>query len=210
MTIAIAIAAILATLFSPLIAVQVQKWIERATERRNAQQNIFRTLMATRATRLDPNHVHALNSIDLDFGTAGRRQNPREREVIDRWRLYADQLNLALPEPSTEAQQEAWVQRADDLFIELLFALSQCLGYSFDRVQLRRAVYRPRGHGQVELRQDIIQRGFAGLFTGETSLPMRVIEVPVSAEVIDLQKATQEAILGALDGGALKVKREGT
>lgn len=169
---------IFATFFGPIAAVQAQQWVEYLQRKREAQQQIFRTLMATRATRLAPDHVHALNRIDIDFGAAGRRQTPREREVINRWRIYADQLNIALPEPPTQAQQEAWVQRADDLFIDLLFALSEALGYSFDRVQLRRAVYRPRGHGEVEVRQDIIQRGIAGLFTGETALPMKVTEFP--------------------------------
>ncbi len=169
---------ILATLLSPLIAIQVQKWIERATERRDTQQQVFRTLMATRATRLDAEHVHALNRIDLDFGAAGRRQNALEREVIDRWRLYADHLNIVPSDNPTESEQLAWAQRSDDLFVELLYALSKALGYSFDRVQLRRAVYRPRAHGLIESRQEIIQRGFAGLFTGETTLPMRVVELP--------------------------------
>ena len=45
---------ILATLLSPLIAVQVQKWIERSTESCNAQRSIFYALMSTRATRLSP------------------------------------------------------------------------------------------------------------------------------------------------------------
>lgn len=173
---------IAATLLSPLIAVQVQMWIERANAKRDSQQQVFRTLMATRATRLDGEHVNALNRIDLDFSAASRRQTSREREVIDKWRDYADHLNVVLPENPTDAQVEAWLQRGDDKFIELLFALSTSLGYSFDRVQLRRAVYRPRAHSQVEVRQDIIQRGFAGLFTGETSLPMRVIEFPLQGE----------------------------
>lgn len=173
---------IAATLLSPVIAIQVQKLIERTAERRNAQQDIFRVLMATRATRLDAAHVHALNRIDLDFGTAGRRQNAREREVINRWKLYADQLNATLPDKPTDAQAEAWVQRADDLFIELLFALSTALGYSFDKVQLRRAVYRPIAHGLIEGRQEAIQLGIAGLFTGETTLPMRVTEFPFQPE----------------------------
>lgn len=43
--------------------------------------------MATRATRLDGEHVNALNRIDLDFGAGSRHQNAREREVINRWRF---------------------------------------------------------------------------------------------------------------------------
>jgi hypothetical protein len=45
---------IAATLISPLLAVQVQKFIERATERRTGQKRIFYALMATRATRIAP------------------------------------------------------------------------------------------------------------------------------------------------------------
>jgi hypothetical protein len=203
---------ILATLLSPFIAVQSQKWIEHARRQRDAQQHVFEVLMATRATRLAPEHVNALNRIDIDFGAHGRRQTQKqtqkETEVINRWRLYADQLNLALPDNPTDAQLEAWAQRRDDLFIELLFAMSESLGYTFDRVQLRRAVYRPQGHNVVELRQDIIQRGLADIFSGNASFPMSVTDFPVSQEAFDLQKAAQQALISTIKDGAVHIKEE--
>lgn len=199
---------ILATLLSPFIAVQSQKWIEDARRKGDAQQHVFEVLMATRATRLAPEHVNALNRIDIDFGGHSRRQSAKEREVINSWRLYADQLNLALPENPEPAQLEVWLQRGDDLFIELLFAMSEALGYSFDRVQLRRAVYRPRGHTLIELRQDIIQRGLADIFSGNASFPMSVIDFPVSQEAFELQKATQEAIISTIKDGAVHIKED--
>lgn len=199
---------ILATLLSPFIAVQSQKWIEDARRKRDAQQHVFELLMATRATRLAPEHVNALNRIDIDFGAHGRRQTQKEREVVNRWRLYADQLNVALPDNPTDAQVDAWVQRRDDFFIELLFAMSEALGYSFDRVQLRRAVYRPQGHNVVELRQEIIQRGLADIFSGNASFPMNVTDFPVSQEAFDLQKAAQEAIISTIKDGAVHIKEE--
>jgi hypothetical protein len=199
---------IAATLLSPFIAVQSQKWIEDARRKRDAQQRVFEVLMATRATRLAPDHVNALNRIDIDFGGHARRQTAKEREVINRWRLYADQLNVALPDNPTEAQLDAWLQRGDDLFIELLFAMSEALGYSFDRVQLRRAVYRPKGHNLIELRQDIIQRGLADIFSGNGSFPMSVTDFPVSQEAFDLQKATQEAIISTIKNGAVHIKED--
>lgn len=165
---------IAATLLSPLIAVQVQKWIERANERRQAQRSIFHVLMATRATRLAPAHVQALNRIDLEFGkTKWRPQSVRQREVTNRWRIYADHLNDLVDNP-TPAQVEAWVRRGDDLFINLLSALARALDYTFDEVQLRRGIYHPRGHTDAELRQDVIQRALADILVGNRSLPMEV------------------------------------
>jgi len=61
MTVTIADALIiLATLFGPIAAVQAQKWIERAREKRASKVNIFNTLMATRGIRIaSMDHVKA-------------------------------------------------------------------------------------------------------------------------------------------------------
>ena len=58
---------ILAVILGPILAVQAQKAIERWRERRNRKLWVFKTLMATRGSRLSPNHVQALNMIDLEF-----------------------------------------------------------------------------------------------------------------------------------------------
>lgn len=46
-----------ATVAGPVIAVQVQKWIERARADHESRVRIFKTLMMTRATRLAPDHI---------------------------------------------------------------------------------------------------------------------------------------------------------
>ena len=55
-----------ATIAGPILAVQAQKWIERATERKRTRRAVFYTLMANRATRFHEDVVRALNVIDLD------------------------------------------------------------------------------------------------------------------------------------------------
>ncbi|MBO4157710.1 hypothetical protein LH671_00350 [Enterobacter kobei] len=69
MNLALAIATVFATLFSPLIAVRVQKYLEKKSEKQTIKVKIFSQLMATRAisSRLLPEHVQALNMIDLAF-----------------------------------------------------------------------------------------------------------------------------------------------
>jgi hypothetical protein len=199
---------ILATLLSPLIAVQVQKWIEFANERRNAKRQIFYDLMATRATRIAPKHVEALNRIDIEFGGSGwMRPTSAEKGVVGKWRIYADHLNSGSENP-TPTQLENWGQRGEELFTDLLVALASALNYDFDRVQLKRGIYHPRGHSDQEIRQEVAQRALLDILTGKTALPMKVVEFPFDNEAAELQTKTQKAIIDAFDDGALRVKKE--
>ena len=56
-----------AMLLGPILAVQIQKFLEARRELRRAQMNLFHTLMQTRGNRRDPAHIGALNSIDVLF-----------------------------------------------------------------------------------------------------------------------------------------------
>jgi hypothetical protein len=76
------LAIVFATLLGPVLAVQAQKWIERAREKTQRKIAIFRTLMATRATFLSPAHVEALNAIPIEF--YGNKKNHRPVERISR------------------------------------------------------------------------------------------------------------------------------
>ncbi len=56
-----------ATFLGPILAVQAQKWVEAFRERRRRKISVFEQLMATRGSRVSPEHVRALNMIDLVF-----------------------------------------------------------------------------------------------------------------------------------------------
>ena len=58
---------LLAILLSPLIAVQVTERLNNSKEAKNRRIMIFGSLMATRATAMNPMHVEALNRIDIEF-----------------------------------------------------------------------------------------------------------------------------------------------
>ena len=164
-----------ATALSPLIALQVQKLIEEFKEKKSAKRQIFYALMATRATPVHIDRVQALNRIDLEFDQAGRRL---DREVISRWHLYADHLNMSVNN-ANESQAVAWSARSDELFTELLFAISQALGYPFDRVYLRRGIYYPQAHGEAERRRDIFERSIIRVLNGDAPLAMKITELPL-------------------------------
>ena len=79
---------ITATALSPLIAVQVTRYLDDRKEVRGRKLKVFKTLMATRAYSLSAAHVEALNTIDLEFSPKRRA----EKATLDVWQQYLDHL----------------------------------------------------------------------------------------------------------------------
>lgn len=197
---------IAATIAGPILAVQAQKWIERLRERRARKLWVFQQLMATRAARVSTDHVQALNMIDLVFyGSYSfgiHRRSKTERVVIDAWREYLDHLGTK----ADEAAMAVWSAQNDELFTNLLFAISKDVRYKFDRVQLKKGVYAPRAHGDLELEQNLIRRLLLKLLSGENSLKMDVTNFPINEEALKAQVGLQTALSDALTGkGTLNV-----
>lgn len=161
---------IVSTALGPILAVQAQKWVEVFRERRNRKLGIFQTLMATRAARVSPDHVRALNMIDLAFygsrplGIA--RRSRAEQRVLDAWHEYHNHLNIK----ADEASVPVWVANSDELFTNLLFAIAEDLSYTFDRVQLKTGSYSPMAHGAIEADQTTIRKLLVKLLSGDRAL----------------------------------------
>jgi len=140
-------AIVCATLLGPVLAVQAQKWVERATESRRRRRWIFDTVMANRATRLADENVKALNLIDLEFR---RRRIPssRDRAVIEAWHELFGELTQGLAGAGNNpdlATINRWNDRCNDLYVRLESAMARALGFRFTDEQLRRGIYYPRG-----------------------------------------------------------------
>ncbi len=180
------IAIVFATLLGPVLAVQAQKWIERARERTQRRITIFRTLMATRVASLSPAHVEALNAVPIDFY--------RNRKIVDSWKEYLDHLSQPQLTP------ELWGQRRVELFNILLVNMATFLGYKFTTVEISREVYSPTAHAQIEADQQIIRQGLARLFRGEFAIPMDVKSFPVEAQAVAEQEDVRRLLLRWLRG----------
>jgi len=198
---------VLATLAGPVIAVQTQKFIERATESRRRRLQIFNTLMANRATRLADDYVRALNLIDIEF-LPRRFGSTKDREVINAWRELFGEFTQGIARGETDQVLiNAWHQRCDDRLIELLSAMSSALGYSFSKEELRRGIYYPQGHVEREQAQLAILAGLKNIVSGDGALRMKVTEVPVSDELVNAQRVLAEKSAGAYDkDGAFRVR----
>ena len=178
-----------AIVIGPILAVQAQKMVERIKDKWERKLNIFKSLMSTRAERVSREHVQALNMIDIEFygnkrfGT--RRQSQKEKAVTNAWKNYNDHLN----DLKSYDSQDAWIKHGGELFIKLLYEMSQALGYDFDEVQLKRDAYKPEAHVNLENAQLAVLNGWAKILNGEKSLPME-IKTPTNAQPITITDGT--------------------
>jgi hypothetical protein len=195
-----------ATLLGPILAVQAQKAVEAFRERRRRKISLFEQLMATRGSRVSSEHVRALNMIDLVFygeKTLGvLRRSTQEKAVLEAWKEYLDHLNNKAP----ESDISLWFTQGDDLFTALLFAISKDLGFSFDRVQLRRGIYTPIAHGEIEAEQTELRKATLSLVTGRHALQMNVVGFPFDKDAVEANKAALHSLGKALQSGVLQVE----
>lgn len=118
LTTLVGIITIFAIVFSPIVALKVQKKLDTLTDTRDRKLNVFKTLMATRADRNSLEHIKALNMIDVEFYD--------DKEVTDSWNIYRCEIETEV---------------GSKLFIDLLFAMSRSLGYNFSETLLDECAY---------------------------------------------------------------------
>lgn len=159
---------ILATLLSPVIAVQVTRYRDDRNEVRGRKLSIFKTLMATRAYSISWAHVEALNRIDLEFS----KNQKKEKAVVEAWKEYLDLLN------NDQMQSDQWLVKRVDLLVELLHKMAIVLDYDFDKTHIKNSSYAPRIHSETEGQQDQIRKGIIEVLSGNRSLPMVVTNLP--------------------------------
>ena len=166
---------VIAIFLGPIVALWIQRKIEERRERRDRKLVIFKELMATRAARLSPRHVDALNAIEVEFSSG----NTADTLVLRTWRLYLDHLST-----DDSADRARWTDKQNDLLTDLLYEMSQALNYDFDKVALKKNVYSPRAHGELESDQYLLRKYivemmsgkraiWAGVFTGERPVDIR-------------------------------------
>lgn len=99
-----------------------------------------------------------------------------------------------------EKLQPGWGERRVNLFTALLLEMGRSLGYEFDEVHIRKGIYAPEAHGQLENENMLIRRGLLRLLYGDVALKINVTSFPVSDEAIAEQKAIRDAVQQLLDG----------
>ncbi len=193
-----------ATLLGPIIAVQVQKAVEAAREARSQKRQLFHQLMATRAAPTSFQHVQALNMIDLAFyGKAPGRRKPGAQRVLDLWKEYLDHV---ADRSFQDRDINGWAGKLQELHVDLLVAIGNDVGYSFDRVLLKKGVYNPEAHGLLEHENNQLRRLTISLLEGKTAISMNVASFPVDEDALKAQADLSTKLGKLIADGAVKVR----
>src|SRR5262249_14688242 len=85
----------------------------------------------------------------------------------------------------------AWTIRQTELLVDLMYQMSECLGYAFDKIQIKNSVYSPVAHGNLEQDQNAIRSGLANILAGKAALP-------IVCHAVNNDEAKQQAVLRKL------------
>jgi hypothetical protein len=174
---------IIAIVIGPILAIQVQKLLERKREEKERSLWVFKILMVTRGAVLSPLHVEALNSIDIEFNA----NSDKDKNVRNAWKAYLDEL-AHYPKDGEDDDKKRWVEKINVLLIELLSVMSVAVGYDFDKTYIKRTAYTPVKYSDIELEQDFIRRSLVKLFLGDTSIPIKIITSTETAAISSEEK----------------------
>jgi hypothetical protein len=156
-----------AVFLGPITALLIQRALDSHRETKRRQQEVFRTIWATRSfpSRLQYRHVEALNMVGIAFSA--------KSPVIEAWNEYLDKLNS--PDPENEAERPRFYEDRDMKFHNLVFAISRAVGYKFTRLEIKKQFYTPIAHGTWAEQETAMREGITRLFKNESSLPVRLV-----------------------------------
>lgn len=167
-------AVVLATATGPIIAVAITLAYTYINEARSAKYGrrlmLFTTLMATRKIPLSPEHVSALNMIEVVFYG--------KPSVLEKWRTYIAHLTDNLPNPNDNNRMAEWSNRKDRLLAALLFEISKIVGFRIPEIEIFQGGYSPQGWSDREDLQLGALAFFNDLSTGKKIVPLWVMGPP--------------------------------
>jgi hypothetical protein len=158
---AYAIATLIAIVVGPILAVAITRFIDRKVEARGRKLQLFRNLMQTRGLRIDPTHVAALNTVEIEFYG--------ESQVVAAYKSYIEHLSAPMP---TVDEQVRFFEQRTDLFMNLLHKMGTALKYRFDKRDLERLSYVPQGWDAQNTLQQDNARKLNQLLSNERALPI--------------------------------------
>jgi hypothetical protein len=120
--------------------------------------------MRTRALRLTPEHVGALNLIQMEFHGV--------TSVQTAYSNYVAHLNSEMPQPGPA--QDKFVEERSDRFIDLLHQIAHSLGYRFDKRDLEKLSYAPVGWNNDENAARMIRGMAMDVMTGKQSIAVNL------------------------------------
>jgi len=166
----LSLAVVFATLAGPIFAVIITRWQDTRAKRHERQAVTFRSLMATRGAAVSPEHVGALNTVEVDFYGV--------KAVESAWRDYVLHLNSHPGKEANEPAKTQWEERRRDKLTLMLAEMASAIGIAKSQIEIRQGGYYPEGWATRDLRQNAAQEWILDLAAGRRALPVKVVQSP--------------------------------
>ncbi len=164
------IATIIAVLLGPILAVWVTRRIDEGRLKQTRRMDVFRTLMRTRRVRLNPDHVGALNLVEIEFYG--------EPAVIEAWKNYWDHLRQPFPKVPEEQQQ--FLKHQEGLLTKLLHAIAQSLKFNIEQMDILEGGYVPQGWLNDEQTARELRALALDILSGRRGIPVVPLNLPAA------------------------------
>jgi hypothetical protein len=175
-------AVLFATFFGPIFAVWASDWREERRRKRQRREDIVFALMSTRATIQAPEHVQALNRIEVAF------PERKYSAVIDAWRQYHRHL---FDKEWAQRDLNAWDARRRDLLSALIDQCARACSFEFPMDSIRNAAYVPSGWTSEAAQNQELRQHFLSLFRGLAAQAQA--QIPAQAQADARPAAAEEA-----------------
>ena len=186
---------LLAIFLGPITAVFVTRWVDHRRERHSRRMEVFRTLMRTRRTPVFPDHVGALNLIEIEFS--------KDKEVLAAWKALFSHFGTTHPLRPDEqtadgmsrdeinARRRAFdgrlLEERQRLLAKLLHAMAKVLDFRIEQLEIFEGGYTPQGWVDVDAEQREVRRYLIDLGTGRRLVPVAILATRNAEEKEDDQ-----------------------
>lgn len=174
---------ITALFVGPILAVLVTRIIDFRRSKRERRLDVFRTLMRTRRTPVSPEHVTALNLVEIEY--QGVRSELTAWEELFRHftlnppRHRDEEVNADLTREQKSAREDRYNQRVqserDQLLAKLLHAMAKFLGYRIEQIDILSRGYYPQALSDIDLQQYAVRHLLTQMSLGKRGLPVEIL-----------------------------------
>ncbi|MCH8863504.1 MAG: hypothetical protein IID51_13505 [Proteobacteria bacterium] len=174
-------AIILGPVFGAWFAIE---WGERRMKQER-KLHVFRMLMGTRRAVMSPEHVQALNLIEIEYAD--------EPKVVGRWHDLLQHFADPQPKQEDETVTDEMTQEAKSvcqskfdlrlsnerqkLLAKLLQEMGKKQGFDLEQFDISEGGYYPVGFENIDLQQQAIRRFFVDIYLGNRVFPISVREL---------------------------------
>src|ERR1700693_6350021 len=156
-------AIVAATGLGPIFAVAITLWRETVRTKYNQRLHVFWTLMVTRRIGISPEHVNAINLVEVDFYKC--------EKVEAEWKKYKAHLN-----PTGRAEDNAWREEKEKLLAQLLFEIAVVWRFKIPALEIFKGGYAPGGWAYRDARALGALEFVYELSEGKKAVPIRAFE----------------------------------